>query len=42
MAQCKSGHEADKVNSKGWCNLCIKDQRQGRPVGTTAKERGLK
>ena len=43
--KCKGGHtvEAGKtVNAKGWCNLCLKDLRSGKPAGTTAKARGLK
>jgi hypothetical protein len=30
------------VNSRGWCNLCLKDVQHGRAPGTTARERGLK
>jgi hypothetical protein len=42
MVKCKGGHMAEKVNAKGWCNLCLKDLKAGKPAGTTAKERGLK
>jgi len=42
MPQCKGRHEAEKINSRGWCNLCLKDLKSGKPAGTTAKERGLK
>jgi hypothetical protein len=42
MVKCKGGHMAEKVNAKGWCNLCLKDLKSGKPAGTTAKERGLK
>ena len=40
MQKCKGGHMAAKVNSKNWCNLCLKDTKSGKPAGTTAKERG--
>lgn len=40
--KCKGGHQATETNEKGWCNLCLKDMRNGKPAGTTAKARGLK
>jgi len=42
---CKTGHEVEQgktVSGKGYCNLCLKDAQCGKPLGTTARERGLK
>lgn len=43
--RCAGGHAVEQgktVNSRGWCNLCLKDMQKGKPAGTTARERGLK
>ena len=42
--RCKGGHlleQGKTVNSKGYCNLCLRDIQRRKPVGTTASERGL-